>query len=425
MNFHFPDFKLKLFFVLLLNAVALITLYLVLNHFGVFDILPSNENVVQWDAVWYEQIKVGGYKFIPDEASNMAFFPLFALFWKVLGASGLFMSLINGLLFFVALTVLVSADKVSRVYLVVIASIPNFIFFFLPYSESLFFMAGVLLIIGYKTNSFISIALGIFVCCLTRAVSTVFIPIIIITELYIIMDYSILKHSLRRIFGFVGVAIFCIVIVVLMQYIQTGKWFYFIEAVSLYNRHFVLPSIPFTTYSAPFALGIDGIAWVFGAIVTYFFFTWILAKIHELWKGILQPNRIGGEVIFSALFIISVLILDTLFTNKVEGATNLWSINRHLLCTPFAICFLNWYYFKYTPNKADLWAIIAILVIGIFITGIVAYQHHIFYYVIFFSGLILGKFSKHCVILLFPIYAFNLYLFVVFFYQFIHSGWVG
>jgi len=422
----FDSFNKKALLLSGANCVIMVFFYFILYELQIIDLLPNEKNIVSWDAVWYNQIRESGYTYLPFQVSNMAFFPLFSIFWKLTQFSAIQISFFNAVLFMISFSLSIGKEKYKTIYLLVLVSLPSFIFFYLPYTESLFFFFGTLIVIGYRNNSFSLLILGIFGCCLTRAVSTVFLPILILTELFC-WDSSKDKFFdvLKKLFVYCSVTLLCIFIVVLMQFIQTGKWFYYIEAVKYYNRHLIPISLPFSTYSAKMILGIDGIAWTLGMISMYYCVKWGM----EFTRNLLSKNEskfiLNKSACFSALFLSSVVVLDTFFTNYVEGMTNIWSINRHLLCTPFAICFINWFHSQCKMKKYDFYCIFIILILGLFITGTFKYQHHILLYSLFSISLILSKFINKASSMLFPMYALNLFLFALFYYQFLSVKWVG
>lgn len=426
MTSFFKMINKKALFISGVNTILMIFCYFMLYKFEIITVFPNDQNIVSWDAVWYNQIRESGYRYLPFQVSNMAFFPLFSLFWKVTQFSSIHVSIFNAIIFMISFSLLIGKGKFKTVYLLVLVSLPCFIFFYLPYTEALFFLFGTFIIMGYRNNSMSLLIIGIFGCCLTRAVSTVFIPILILTELFC-WDNSKDRFSdvLKRVFIYCAVALLCILIVVLIQGVQTDKWFYYIEAVKYYDRHLIFPSIPFSTYSPEMVLGIDGIAWVLGIIAMSFCLKWGMGYMRNFFYENGSGQIVDRSVCFSALFLSSVVFLDTFFTNNIGNSTNIWSINRHLLCTPFAIYFINWFRADYNIKKYDIYSTLVILILGLFITGIFKYPHHIIFYFLFSTSLIVSKFINKASLMLFPMYIFNLVLFAIFYYQFLSVKWIG
>jgi len=413
--------------IILTGNLALTTLiYFILFKLEILSSLPDEFNYLNWDVAFYRDIKDIGYVYAGSKASNMAFFPLFPYIWKLIQSSALQIGFFNFVLFACSFSLLIDKEKFETRYLLVLISIPCFIFFYLPYSESLFFFFGTLTIKGYKNDKFSFLIIGILGCCLTRAVSTVFIPMIIITE---IVNWKtskgIIAFPYKRILLCCLTALLAILIVVAIQGIQTGKWFYYLEAAKKFDRGLILPSLPFTTIAPEKILGIDGIAWVTGLVAVYFCLKWTIISFKYFLLKQDCPVVFDRAAYFSMLFVSAVFMIDTFFTNYIEGHTNLWSINRHLLCTPFAVCFINWFIKDYKKEKFDLYSLIIIFISGLFITGIYQYQFHIYFYVLFVLSIFLSKFFDKAAMLLYPLYVFNLILAVVFYNDFLSFKWVG
>lgn len=271
--------------------------------------------------------------------------------------NGLEISFLNLIVFIVSFILLIGKDRYKTIYLLVIGSLPCFIFFFLPYSEAWFFLFGTLLIIGYRKDSRLLQIIGLFGCCLTRSVSTFFIPAIIITELLAYRSSGISKRKLiANILINTATCFSSILIVVLIQGVQTGKWFYYIEVQKYWKRHWLFPSLPFTNVSSNKVLGIDAVALIVGLVTMFFCFKWAYAYVStEIRKEGVSPEgtAICRSVYFSALFLSAIAIVDTCFTYDIAGRTNMQCMNRHLLCTAFAVCFLNWINTVYKPERSD------------------------------------------------------------------------
>lgn len=418
--------KIRLIIILAGNLTLTALIYFILFKLEILSFLPDEFNYLNWDVAFYKDIKEIGYVYAGSKASNMAFFPLFPYVWKLIQSSALQIGVFNFVLFACSLALLIGKEKFETRYLLALISIPCFIFFYLPYSESLFFFFGTLIIKGYKDDKFSFLMIGILGCCLTRAVSTVFIPMIIITE---IMHWKNSKDTVafpyKRLLLCCLTALLAILIVVCIQGVQTGKWFYYLEAAKNFNRGLILPSLPFTTIAPEKILGIDGIAWVTGLVAVYFCLKWTLISFKCFLLKQDCPLVFDRGVYFSMLFVSAVFMIDTFFTNYIDGRTNLWSINRHLLCTPFAVYFINWFVKDDKKEKFDLYSLIIIFISGIFITGIYQYQLHTYFYVLFVLSMFLSNFFAKATMLLYPLYIFNLILVVVFYHDFLSFKWVG
>lgn len=424
-SFFISANKIRLAAILIGNLALVILIYLSLFELEVLSVLPNETNHLNWDVAFYRDIKDIGYVYAASKATNMAFFPLFPYIWKLVQLSALQIGIFNFVLFAGSFILLIGKEKFKAIYLLVLISIPCFIFFYLPYSESLFFLFGTIIINGYRNDKFTFLIIGILGCCLTRAISTVFLPMIIITEVLHWKNSNEIPFPYKRILICCLAALLAIFIVVSIQGIQTGKWFYYLETAKKFNRALILPTLPFTTIAPERVLGIDGIAWVVGLIAAYFCIKWSIMSFGGFFLKQDYALAWDRSVYFSALFASAVFLIDTFFTNNIEGHTNLWSINRHLLCTPFAAHFINWFVKDCKKEKSDLYSLTIISLSGLFITGIYQYQHHIYFYILFVTAIFLSKFFERAGLLLYPLYAFNLMLAVILYHDFLSFKWAG
>lgn len=405
------------------NALLIITHFLflglcysLLHLFNVIELIPDNYTISRWDALHYISIKDKGYKFIFHAECNLAFFPFFPFLWKILGLSSIGISIFNFLLFYTCILILLIGRKSTDVFNLFVVSIPSFIFFFLPYSEATFFAFGSLIILGYQRNSLLMICIGFFLASTVRSVSVIFVPAIIITEFVTGSDNG---TKWKRILFFLSATLMGMLIAAYTQAAQTGKWFYFIQVQEYWGRHWIVPGVPFTTLSANRILAMDAIALILGLAAIYssfrYFFSYLKLKNNDLEPGIF----------FAALVMSGTTILDVFFTYNMDGSANLWSLNRHLLCTPFAVVFLVWFCNEFTPSKKERIVGGLIVVSGIFFTGVYEYPHLAFYYMMFFFGLFLYTSSSRFKNFLVLGYLANVIVQFIFFTNYIYGLWVA
>ncbi|ETZ24008.1 hypothetical protein N824_15835 [Pedobacter sp. V48] len=86
---------------------------------------------------------------------------------------------------------------------------------------------------------------------------------------------------------------------------------------------------------------------------------------------------------------------------------------------------MNWINKDYNPGSKDVYFITAILVSGIFVTGIFNYIHHTVYYILFGLSFFLYKFFQKLQPLYFLLFLFNIFFTVIFYHDFISGFWVG
>lgn len=418
-----------------LHYALVCMIFFLLHQFKFLALSPLHANLDLCDAYWYNDMRTGGYEFIANKMCNMAYFPLFPVFWSISNLNSLGITILNLMIFCISYSFLMRKFKYHWSYLILICSMPSFIFFALPYSESLFFLFGVILITGYQKNNNYLIFLGLLGCGLTRSVSTFFIPAIILTEYINYRSNRInvqLSVFIKRSVLYSSACLISISAVSCMQFLQTGHWFYFLKIQKLWGRHFEMPQLPFTTASPERVLGVDSIALVIGICAMFFLFRWIIAAFLPHFKSStsMLTMRLPREVVFSMLYLAAIAFLDSFFTDAVDQRTKIWSMNRHIFCTPFVVCFLIWL-FQHRPDSIDRKAMIIILIGGILLTSLFQYPYHLFYYVLFFivflpSFLLPRKvgipFSK---LILGTFYITNIVIFLKFYHSFLNDLWVG
>jgi len=412
-----------------LHSMFLIGVYLLLVFFNLVDVIPNNTNVLKWDSVWFYEIKERGYHYVPNSVCNLAFFPLFAYMWKLFSIGGLLICSVNYVLFIGSFLLFFGKRKRPISHLFFFLSLPTTVFFCLPYSESLFFVFGIIFILGLKHDNLVVKSLSLLGLCLTKSVSIIICPIILIVMVMSIplasnrchLSNSEVKNAIVLLF----IAMGAIFIVNGIQMYQTGKWFYFLEVQKYWSRSFEFPSIPFTSSSPERVLIIDSIALIVGLISFYFCTKWVILFICQL----LGKNNfyvpVSPEILFSAFFLTSTCIIDVFFTYKVDNQTSIWSIGRHILCSPFVFCFLDWVIKCYKPSKSDCFTLTILVIVGVFITDILPYRYFLEYYVLFFGGLALMNWLPKANYLVYPLYLINVIYICFLFQDFLYAEWIG
>lgn len=409
-------------FCLFLVAVSL--------HFsGVVHILPLGDNLLKWDATWYNSIRTNDYSYATNIQSNSGFYPLFPIVWRVLHVSALQMSVINGLLSLLALAMLSKAYEISPFQSLIFISLPSLFFLYVPYAESLFFCCCTLLLIGLKENKHLMVFAGLFLASTTKATAIFFIPAILFTELLIQEKSSInwfvfFRNTLFYSFAvIVGTAS-----VVLLQHAKTGVWFAYFKAQSAHwNRQFNFPSFPLTTWDANQLLALDAFAFTIGIfsllLAAYLFLKWLNNKPHFI-----EAEK--TSLIFSLSFL-ALALGSILFFNPIDGqtkTTSILSINRYLFASPFLLILIQYLGNLFSRNKVN-----PILVIGFFcaISLLFGSYHSLK------IGLLFLALSLYCCWLFYEIskkeinlsgyflYFLNLVLQIFLFYRFIDNKWVG
>jgi hypothetical protein len=380
--------------------------------FQIIMTVPNNQNILAWDASWYNSIRANGYVYLPGRTCNMAFFPLFPMIWKLLTVGGVGMAGINLIIFAASFAWLTKATAVSRTDLLLLLSLPSLIFCFLPYSEALFFLFGVITIRGFDSQSRLLTCIGLMGCCLTRSASAVFVPALIIV---MIVEW---RHKNRIIVDtciYCAICIACILLVAYMQASTTGLWFYFLKVQIYWDRQWIIPGLPFTTFSPGRILQYDAGALLLGMLSIYFSIKFFFSRrVH-----------VAPSVLFSLLCMAGITILDVFFTHNRYGHGNLWSLNRHLLCAPFITWLLIWFWRRYEVSKTDVFFISSVTIACLVLTGISRYFLAGLYFVCFATTYILLKFSWELNRYRLVMYVINLLFQAYLFAEFLEGKYVA
>ena len=137
------------FYILFLSAI-LVTMQQIW-----FPDLLKSEHFLNWDAEHYQFIKQNGF-----ESYRVAFFPLFPLIWKFLALGTYGAVLLNSIVFLMTFYLIVRKLKIKNsLEIVLYLTIPSFIFFYLPYSESIFFLCSTAILFGIKDKKYYNVYL--------------------------------------------------------------------------------------------------------------------------------------------------------------------------------------------------------------------------------------------------------------------------
>tara|TARA_R110001632_G_scaffold42605_3_gene107868 strand:+ start:5294 stop:6511 length:1218 start_codon:yes stop_codon:yes gene_type:complete len=310
------------------NSILLYTLFFFTSIIALQEIwfgeLFNSTDFLNWDAGHYHFIKNFGY-----EGHRVAFFPLFPLIWRFLSVGEYGIIIFNTTIYFVSFYFLIKELKIKSIQQITFyLCIPSFIFFYLPFSESLFFLTSVVLLIGLKKHKDYLVYLGLFFAILSRPAFTIFIPALIITEIL-----SKRRDKIYfRICIYTLITILGILIVGYIQYIDTGEWFQFFKAQKNWGNELQFPKFPLTSWGSGYALGLDGFACLVGVISGSIILS-LLIKLKWL-----DHQIIPKEVIFSFSYLGGITLLVLLYRGG-----SLFSLNRFVFATPFIIVVLNYW----------------------------------------------------------------------------------
>ena len=377
-----------------------------------FDQPITPENFLYWDAEHYDFIRKYGY-----QDFRVAFFPLFPLFWKLLPIDGIGISLVNALIFLTSFYFLITSYKVRSIESILYLTIPSFIFFYLPYSESLFFLCSVLILVGLKENKSHLVYLGLFLSILSRPAFTVFIPAFIVTEL--LHSFSTLK-TYARIGMYLIIAAVGLLMVGAIQFHDTGEWFQFFSVQKGWGNELQIPKLPLTSWAGSFIVKTDGFALLIGVLAGGYLSALIL-KLK--WVKAAMPGR---DVLFSLAYLGGISLTVLLFRGG-----SLFSLNRFVLATPFIVVVLHYWMNQniFFTNKQLIAAYLFIFLFWLLLGSYVHIQELLKYLLLSFYALFIFSLKSHLPLArkysLILLIALNFIFQVTFYVRFLSGLWVG
>jgi hypothetical protein len=344
-----PNYRYS--FAILAYLFLFITIYGILFYFGFLPALPDNTNLVHLDASYYSHIKDVGYEFKPGNASNAGFFPFFSLLWKITGLTPLGISILNGFIYLCSLYLLCVVFKPDLEILGMYMSLPFMFYFFIPYSESLFFLFSVLILYGLYRNNNVLVFIGLIFAGLTRPSFLFFIPAFLGVTLMLKTKAELRSRKtwLDLVKWYMLPVLISVLLIGVAQYITTGHFFAYYEVQSgSWGRKFSWPKFPLGSNSELLIVQLQWFNFWFGMLIAtigvILTVQWIRFKNLHL--------KIERHELFALIFLIMALISIVFFNPKwfwINGAssnsTNLTGISRYMETNAFAFVALL-YLFK-------------------------------------------------------------------------------
>lgn len=299
-------------YIVLLFVGMYIYGYVANNHFW------DDHRLLYWDSGHYFRIKNQGYGDI-----LVAFFPLFPLLWRTLGLSLVGICLFNAGVFATALTALAKEFRFTMIEVLLCLSLPSGFFFFVPYTESLFFFTSILILIGFHRENEKLICLGLFLCTLTRPAYSVFVPALMLMAIMGSLGSG--KVLLQKLASYFGVILVATLLVAYIQFLDTGRWFEFFAAQKHWDNELRFPRFPFSSYgNSGMILRLDAMALLLGTCAGVF----LLYAIYRIYK--LKASPPPKALSFSLAYLAGMTLLVLAFRGG-----SLFSINRFVFATPF------------------------------------------------------------------------------------------
>lgn len=410
--------------IIAIYAIAFISLLILIKVFFKENLFEAS-NFLYWDAEHYFYNRDHPY-----DGYRAAFFPLLSLIWKWLSLDVYGIVLFNSLVYLVSLWILAVNLKMPTNVLLVCITIPGAIFFYLPYSESLFFFSSTLILLGLKKKKTLLVVFGLFIAALTRPAFIIFIPALIITVLFSVSGKwiepsGIRKHFIRKELVRLGYFLFAILagtlVVMIIQYRDTSEWFTFLTAQKDWGNHLQWPKFPLTSWAGGFIVRLDATAFMIGSMTGTFLLLWMLRT--KLFRQISVPD----EVIFSLAYLGGI----TLSVFAFRGGS-LFSLNRFVYSTAFMYVAMHFFL-----NLKIRYSIKKLLYILIFIIAFWMIAFHSFSHIQYFLNF--GALSLYLILPftllsdrqiiqktgLILLIILNFTFQIIFYQRFLDGGWIA
>jgi len=131
-------FKKSFFLLVVIHFSLLFIMASILNLLRDECVAINNSSIASYDAGWYKDIAVNGYSIKESNQSNVAFFPLFPMLWRLSNTSNIGISLINLSIFLFSIFLIWRSYQLKVIELLLCLSIPSLFFCWVPFSEALF-----------------------------------------------------------------------------------------------------------------------------------------------------------------------------------------------------------------------------------------------------------------------------------------------
>jgi hypothetical protein len=191
-----------------------------------------------------------------------------------------------------------------------------------------FFLCSVIILLGLKYDKNALVCMGLFLSVLTRPAFAIFIPGLLITEVFRKENGNLFVRT-----GFFFISTMAALAwVALIQFSDTGEWFKFFSAQKEWGNTLQMPTLPLTSWAGGFVVRLDGLAFLIGIISGGY----LLARLFKLkW---VQKVDLPVEVVFSLAYLGGITLSVLLFRGG-----SLFSLNRFIFATPFIIVVINFW----------------------------------------------------------------------------------
>jgi hypothetical protein len=292
---------------------------------------------LQWDASIYNCIKENGYK-LEDSCYGKvraAFFPLFPFLWKMTGASPITISILNYLIFVLALSLLIIYLLPNDIYLrattfILLITFPTSVIYIIPYTESLFMFCMTIAVIGLLKVKYPLYFIGALLLAMVRPATIFVLLAIISSEIFFFLIKGDFKCSIKNIISKSLPFLIGYLMVIIIQHLSSGSWTAFVDAQKFWTIG-IQRIVNISDWSIE-GFGMNTFSIFFIAIPAMVFLIYlglrIKSKKQSMVKLIDETNK--SYLLLISLFYLTGILLFSILT----AGGNFHSLFRFIVCSP-------------------------------------------------------------------------------------------
>lgn len=274
--------------------------------------LPIQIPAAYFDVAHYMEISRNGY----SQPFLAAFFPGYPALLFLIKSNLVAACVLNYLIWITGASLLLRHQLITPITSMLAAVVPSALFFYIPYSESLFYLAIALIAIGLKKDSDKWLIAGIVIATITRPTAAIILPALVIARF--LKGYS-LQSAFKRTLPEMLVAVLTVVCVFVYQSLFTGSFTSFFAAQSGWGNGMHVPALPFHSYGGNLIHYYDSAAMLVGLLSLA-----VVIQLVKLKHPVSTPHAFG----LSALALTTLLII-------VSRGGGFFSLNRFIFATAF------------------------------------------------------------------------------------------
>ncbi len=300
-------------------------------------LMIENDNFLHWDASIYNCIKENYYKAEDSCYGKVraAFFPLFPFLWKITGASPIIISILNYLIFILALSLLIIYLLPKNIYLrattfILLITFPTSVIYMIPYSESLFMLCMTISVLGLLKDKYLLYFIGALLLAMVRPATLFVILAIIASEIFFFLKKGDFKCLIKNIISKSLPFLVGYLIVIILQYLSSGSWTAFVDAQKYWTGGFQR-IVNISDWSIE-GFGMNTFSIFFIAIPAMGFLIYLGLRIKSKKQFMVKLiDKTNKKYLFLiSLFYFAGILLFSILTS----GGNFHSLFRFLICSP-------------------------------------------------------------------------------------------